>query len=47
MPANAKDLDLTPDPEDPTSLGANKPAGHGYWAWALEPGAQTTEAHMP
>ena len=29
--------------EESTHCGATKPIHHNYWAWALEPGAATTE----
>ena len=31
--------------EDPTWQGATKPVYYNYWACALDPGTETTEAH--
>ena len=33
--------------KDPTSHWGTKPMRHSYWACALEPGAATTESHLP
>ena len=33
--------------EDLTGLRATKSLCHNYWACALEPGAETTEAFVP